>query len=404
MANAGKHHLHISHKDTPEFDRVQWRQNMLDIERWANRLPMGAGAPYSTIVVAASDTIAPNAANADFVCEGPAVQSTISAALSYAGVGGRVLLLEGTYPINAAISLPDNVTLAGMGRSTLIESTVTSINMIDHNASVGNCGVEDLRIIGDSGVVGMRFNVIGGLDIRVHNVDISVCATGIYFRDNHTRVRLSDSFVDNCGTGIYILRGDDVIITGTELRGCGSYGIHVDEITAGVDDRRTSIVGCHFIENVYGLRAEDRFTNISGSRFYDNTYGIYVSQANHSAGDPQGMTVTGCIFNADGHGIYMDETHHNLIESNFFYGVGSKAIYMENHCDDNVIKGNYCQGANAIIQIDQSNSNDNNITGNVMRDSAFIHDDGTSTLVDSNDSLGTALSGAPTTQRLGTNW
>lgn len=38
MANAGKHHLHITHKDTPDFDQIKWRQNMLDIERWASRI------------------------------------------------------------------------------------------------------------------------------------------------------------------------------------------------------------------------------------------------------------------------------------------------------------------------------------------------------------------------------
>jgi hypothetical protein len=82
----------------------------------------GLNKPYATFVVAAADSKAPEAANADYVCDGVADNLQIAAAL---GSGGcRVLLLDGTYTLAAAVIVPGNVSIVGMGMGvTVLERT-----------------------------------------------------------------------------------------------------------------------------------------------------------------------------------------------------------------------------------------------------------------------------------------
>lgn len=91
----------------------------------------GYGKPYATRVVAASDSVATNWRAADWVCDGTADDVEIQAAIDSItdeGVGGKVVLLEGSYYCNPGITVPGSsgpprqqvVHLQGMGEGTML--------------------------------------------------------------------------------------------------------------------------------------------------------------------------------------------------------------------------------------------------------------------------------------------
>src|SRR5690606_12953984 len=78
------------------------------------------GQKSHTMIVAASNSPASIKDTADYVADGTADQVEINAALT-AAAGGSVYLAEGTYVANATILVPNNTTLAGAGKGTVIE-------------------------------------------------------------------------------------------------------------------------------------------------------------------------------------------------------------------------------------------------------------------------------------------
>lgn len=88
--------------------------------------PRAPQKPYTTLVIAAVNSIAPDHDACDYVCDGTDDHVEIQAAIDRcAEVAGRVLLLEGTFYVGVEqLSLPYNVQLAGSGRSVTTVWTV----------------------------------------------------------------------------------------------------------------------------------------------------------------------------------------------------------------------------------------------------------------------------------------
>jgi hypothetical protein len=175
-------------RDDPSFDlpaylkqMAQWEEeNWLEVERWARVLravcipTLAKGRPYSTFVVAAADSYAPGHERADYVCTGTADHDTINeaiAAVAAESMGGRVLLLEGNYEIDTdEVTVPDGVTLAGLGRE------VTRVNVSGSGVGfVFDGGVlEDMEVAvtGGSG-----WSVSGGTAV-IRRVDFTTSGGG----------------------------------------------------------------------------------------------------------------------------------------------------------------------------------------------------------------------------------
>ena len=114
----------------------------------------GGGKPYSTRVVAASNSTASGASGADFVCTGTNDEVTLNAAINSFAGPGEVILLEGTYNTVAEIFTKDHLSLRGMGMGTKINGTPGSIGDStirtpgsggnSHYASVSDMYIENL--------------------------------------------------------------------------------------------------------------------------------------------------------------------------------------------------------------------------------------------------------------------
>ncbi len=87
----------------------------------------GSGAPTAaeTVVVASKDSLQKD--RADFTCDGIDDHIEIQQAIdAIPSVGGMVTLLEGTFRFGDGVKITkDNVTIRGMGRSTVLQHQPT---------------------------------------------------------------------------------------------------------------------------------------------------------------------------------------------------------------------------------------------------------------------------------------
>lgn len=91
---------------------------------WVNK-----GAMTATVVVAAVDSLNKGAAN--YICDGTNDELEIMAANNAAN-GGNVILLEGTYSIDADCTI-DNCTIIGQGEGTLLNITTNTNSILVHD-------------------------------------------------------------------------------------------------------------------------------------------------------------------------------------------------------------------------------------------------------------------------------
>ena len=74
----------------------------------------GNGVRSVTLIVSASDSKQSSKDQSDYLCTGSKDQTTINNAINnLPSGGGEVRLMEGTYWVDGAVLLPDNVTLSG---------------------------------------------------------------------------------------------------------------------------------------------------------------------------------------------------------------------------------------------------------------------------------------------------
>jgi hypothetical protein len=128
-----------------------WAQ---DIRYYPAAAAPGGAAAGVTYTVAASNST--HAAGADYTADGTADEVQINAAIqALPATGGRVLLLDGTYTINAPIVAKSGMWLQGQGAATIVKIVTGhagSISIIDARANGANSNVtiSDLTLDGNS--------------------------------------------------------------------------------------------------------------------------------------------------------------------------------------------------------------------------------------------------------------
>lgn len=316
---------------------------------WATA-PAGVAAVIesATYVVAASDSQDP--ARADYQCDGVADEVEINAAITAlpAGVGGSVVLLEGTYTLAASIDiLRDNVTLAGSGSGTVIQGAIAVAYIEVGNGATALTGItiKNLRIDGTSQTAGH----------------------GIYF-NGRSVTKITHSWITECHVsnvdddGIKLFYTEYTLIENNICSGSGGYGIHVNfasnnTVTGNVCNDTT----WHGIR----LSTNSIHNTVTGNTCNDSDQcGIMLDH-------PTDNTVTGntCNHNA-WHGIMLDYGMQNTVTGN----TCNKNIWSGIHIyssSNNTVTGNTCiendvnnAGAHDGIEL-AGNSDENLVIGNV---------------------------------------
>ncbi|MCK5018854.1 MAG: right-handed parallel beta-helix repeat-containing protein [Candidatus Peribacteraceae bacterium] len=319
--------------------------------------PLSGFIVATTLVVAASDSL--DVDRADYECDGTADDVQIQAAHdALPAGGGKIVLLEGTYNLAAAIVITKVIELAGNGWNTILFLTNnTNTNLIEiGDGATGLNGV----IIKDLAMDGNRANNAAGTTRGIEMI-------GAAAPNKVTRVMIDHVFVTSthdygiCGIGAPG-DGDYSVITNCEVTDCNDSGIrflgtgiqvignYVHDISAG--DGILVGADCSVISNYIHTIPGNGIT--MGN--YCVAIGNYVEAATASGINPTNNAVIdgNVIWNTAGEGI--DGGSTNIVSNNWIYITGDDGIRMSANCviTDNYIfnageEGIYIQGADTLI-------------------------------------------------------
>ncbi len=389
----------------------------------------------SSAIVAATNSSQTAKDNADYVADGEdssgsgigtldGDQGQINNALSAVstGGGGTVYLMEGTYTIDASISIPNNVTLAGSGGNSLIQlgnfgATAVSIDsIVNTDTSTGTrVGIRDLRLDGRSSINtngtqrGVGFTAMGGgsgasardgakltnvwaknfrnegfylTSSRNNTLSGNTSQNNLYgfYLSSSLYNALSNNLAQaNSTYGITLSGGSNNTVTGNTLEGNGS-GVTI--ISASIYN---TVTGNTAVGGTYGFSLNGANTNtLTGNNAQNNsTNGIYVTSASSNVITGNQVSLSGTA------GISLDTlSNTNTISGNAVDASGgattNNGIRLD-ASDSNTIVSNTVTDASCstncyAINISNSTSDTNYLASNTYNSPAVINDVGTSTI------------------------
>jgi hypothetical protein len=338
----------------------------------------------ATKIVAASNSSQQVKDSADYVADGTGDQTEINAALT-AAAGGKVYLAEGTYTVNASITVPSNTTLSGAGTGSVItipNSHNAAIDIITNSDTVGgndHITLRDFRIDGNDAnqtlgaMNGIAFTKVGsGLGATAVE---GAKMTGLSIDNMRYSAIVLTTSNNNHISGVTIgSPGDNgVVLSGSSYNTVSSNRIN-EPANRGVSVTSTStdnnIADNSIVESAnYGILVESSSTrtNITGNSIYSpgNDAITVFSGAN---------TITAnTITNSAADGMEIDSSN-NVITGNYIEGSLGNGIGINNTSNfGNIVNGNKLHnngGSGAGHSIQVFNSDSNNITGNDITDTA----------------------------------
>ena len=291
--------------------------------------------------------------------------------------GGRIIILEGLYTYSAVMLITkDNVTIAGQGKGTKIQSVGGLSVGITGIRAAGRQGVtlQDLLLDGnsDTHTGGTHFGVSfreGSAEFVLSNVTATnYRGSGIYLSGVNDGNVNDCKLVSNTETGVYVSgfygQNTDITIIGSRLKNNTNNGVRVD------DGVRITIEANNCTQNGrFGVRLE----NVENSSLVGNN----CLQSGASAGysgiglfDSNKNTVSGNVSNNNSYqGIYLLRSSDNGITDNVCDGSsGASGIYLGTGSDRNKVSNNNCSGnAGRGIGVE---SNYSTVQGNKCYDNA----------------------------------
>jgi hypothetical protein len=203
-----------------------------DVDTQPGPLFVGGGGGAPTIVVAASNATDYSKRKADFVCSGvndhEVIQATLDAMDLGLGLGGRLLLSEGTFNCEygwirtSDLTAQSPVHIQGMGDATCLSfsgGTGIGIDMNSEDSTLSN-----LWVLGNdaTNVVGVHVARHG---VQIYSVKFERFDTGSFalqLTNLGDDIRVWGCFFDDCaGPGIYLSAGaNDISIDGNVFTAC----------------------------------------------------------------------------------------------------------------------------------------------------------------------------------------
>jgi hypothetical protein len=269
---------------------------------------------YATFVVGNS-AAGHKASDVDYLCTGTNDQTIINNAITaLPSIGGKIIILEGTYNCGGSINVnKDNITLEGMGASTILNATTSITSSTSGLISLtGNyCKINDLKLkcnstsinVSDSIYIGGTNNVISSNICSTSNY--SAGSFGIYVAGNNNSIT-SNICTNNNGpsstydsTGIYI-NGSNNTVTGnicsnrSNIPNNNSYSSKgIDISTQGINNTISSnILYNDSSGRSFGISISGKNNTIIGNTVAnnsnsnsgntsDNCYGIFIGSGSN---------------------------------------------------------------------------------------------------------------------------
>lgn len=342
-----------------------------------------SGKPYATIVVAASNSTAPGASEADYVCSGTDDQDTINLALAAADDRGHVLLLEGIYNLSGSIIPPSggNQWISGQGYGTHIRYTGSGY-AIDPVSGAHSIRISDMRLEAATNRTGNGLSVtesdswVWNCHIEDFDVGIGVGGTGVQ------GIHIIDNNIYNCEYGIAIsglnwgLIARNFIYSDVCIQSNASWSQIINNTIRGAANNNIPI-------------------NINGgthSRYCDNVIvGGYRGIFGQLMGACYHMICDNKIRDCQSEGIYIFDSDDIMIHNNSVIAVGIESdnvnsAILVSSCDRCSVQGNmvrYGTSNRHRYGIHVNGGNDNFVTNNDLKNSGVtgsLNDTGTGTI------------------------
>jgi len=358
-----------------------------------------ANLSSATLVVAASDSLHPE--RADYQCDGTADDVEIQAALDALPVtGGCVVLLDGTYNIEASLVLDSYQTLRGQGRNTILTTTTTDLDIITATGAGASEKVgiliADLCVDGTAGGDAAHTLILwtfvdeskirsvwllnaggasptpdGGIMFTTcdyNTIEDVYCASaaviGVGLTTSTHNTIVGCTIVDNFSNLVLMTNSDDNTITSNTFdgatTGAGIYLMESDGNTISGNVCQGNACGGISFETIAACN-----NTITGNTCNGNDIGIYLDNSSNN------NTVAGNTCNGNtSYGIYLD-TSQNTVSGNTCTLNGEEGIRLDGNADHNNICGNNCEANSQTTDNTDSNirieGSYNLITSNVCR-------------------------------------
>ncbi len=185
-----------------------------------------------TLTIAASNALQSSKDRADYVCDSSEDNVQIQSAIDeLSGIGGRVLLSEGTFKLDDSIQMDDFTTLQGMGFGTVIFARPgLDANLIElKNTSVEQVTLKNFRTFGywtaqSQGHAIFFDNENGSWSVKEPNHFISdliitySSQCGVYLKSpKWCQSRITNVFVFVCGEDGFRIDGPDNVLHGCDV-------------------------------------------------------------------------------------------------------------------------------------------------------------------------------------------
>ncbi len=333
----------------------------------------------ATKIVAASNASQAEKDGADYIATGTNDQTTINTALTAAS-GGRVYLTDGTFSTTDVISIPNNTTLAGAGRGTIIQFANIAgqtKNMITNTDTATGTGVtvRDLQLDGNRSV-----NTTGTMD-GIHfdhmgagtgsNPRQGALITGVWINNFNEynlymttsgNTTISNNTIQNSlGSGLRLEGSNRNNITGNLVVSNGGSGIVA--INSGANNSSYNVISSNNVvgNSTNGIYVIGDSNTITGNNIRDNGGssafdGIKLTDASSGSATASNNTIVGnTISDTAGTGYAIDlllvtagACQNNYLASNYYTGTG--ATTMNDTCTGTIYGGQLNSSGAYVIQ------------------------------------------------------
>lgn len=317
-------------------------------------LDLKANKNYATVVVGHANS-GHSKDEVDFLCDGEADQVEINSAIASLKFGGKVLVLEGTFNVNAYITIEnDNITLEGMGNDTvLVGDKDISFNII--RIQKNYCKVTNFTVC-SGGANGIACN--GNYNLISQSIFYDNSGSGFACNGNNNTIS-QNTIYDNSANGISCSGSGNIILqniihdnSASGFSGGGNYTeilkntIYNNTAHATVCSGSGNIISQNIVyENSgFGIVCEAKSNNnviLKNTAYNNNGHGIACN------GSGNNITLNICTISIVGCGILNTGSNNNISKNECLsnYDSGIYATETSNKC---TIEGNYCNENNQI--------------------------------------------------------
>ncbi len=313
-----------------------------------------------------------NPDGADFVTNScTSAQTAINNAIAALPAGGgTVYLMEGTYIVDGAITLPTNVTLTGAGKTTILklkDGINANIKLIDAGSGTAKV-VSNLKLDGNSSnnssgaQTGVNFGSIGSTTtpgMTVDNLDIENFRNEAIIGTTGARAVITNNFlVANGGGGSIYLNG-----------------INSSVVSNNVVQTTTGSAPGIFTRGDGSQVTDNRITNAAGAGIDDSGKGDTIS----------GNTIT----TTGSDGIVFGAYNNYIVTNNTISTSGRDGIRINISATNSLVSGNtITNSASNGINVYISNSN-NTISNNTISASGTVTTTSSGIIVDNSSNSNT---------------